>query len=89
MSPFVYDFLSTGTAWLEQTPATVLFCAVASLIVVVSSAQPSKYAPGPRALPLLGNFMDFDIKNYPWLTFTKWRESYGAVFSLPFATATS
>ncbi|KAH9066016.1 cytochrome P450 [Lactarius deliciosus] len=39
------------------------------------------YPPGPRPLPLIGNFLDLP-KEFPWLTYTRWSKVYGDVFSL-------
>ncbi len=34
------------------------------------------YPPGPRPLPILGNFLDIP-KRFPWLAYSKFSEKYG------------
>ena len=35
------------------------------------------YPPGPRPLPLLGNYLDIP-QQFPWLTFSKFSKNYGS-----------
>ncbi|KAK7909426.1 hypothetical protein WMY93_014110 [Mugilogobius chulae] len=51
----------------------------------VKNRSPPNYPPGPRALPLLGNFLDLDF-TFPHLKFAKLAEIYGNVFSFRFGS---
>lgn len=37
--------------------------------------------PGPKGLPLLGNLLDLP-PDYSWLTYAKWRATYGDIIYL-------
>jgi hypothetical protein len=45
-------------------------------IVFVKKPVPAPYPPGPKGLPLLGNITDIP-QTQPWVTFSKWGETYG------------
>src|ERR1700761_8605148 len=82
--PALRDLLLLGKSWTSQSPvlsAGLLLGVIAVLPSVVASFKSSKYPPGPRPLPLLGNIFDFDARQ-PWPAFTKWKEIYGMY--LPF-----
>src|SRR5882762_5093511 len=60
--------------------------ALVSFIVILFSfrdhqrRQGVPYPPGPRPLPLVGNFLDIP-KELPWLTYTEWGKVYGKEFT--------
>uniref|UniRef100_A0A3B4AA09 Cytochrome P450, family 2, subfamily N, polypeptide 13 n=1 Tax=Periophthalmus magnuspinnatus TaxID=409849 RepID=A0A3B4AA09_9GOBI len=75
--------------WLDSLDfnSIALFLVLFILIAdYVKNRNPPNYPPGPRALPLLGNFLDFDPK-FPHLSFSKLAEIYGNVFSFRFGSA--
>lgn len=37
--------------------------------------------PGPRGLPILGNYFDLPNGEKDWLTYTKWGEKYGQYYN--------
>ncbi|KIJ61617.1 hypothetical protein HYDPIDRAFT_115784 [Hydnomerulius pinastri MD-312] len=41
----------------------------------------SPYPPGPKPLPLVGNFFDVPAEK-PWETFSKWQREYGDIVSI-------
>lgn len=48
-------------------------------------ARPSRFPPGPWALPVIGNLLQFDLKD-PMKDLDKFAEKYGPVYSLYFGT---
>ncbi|PPR01578.1 hypothetical protein CVT24_005869 [Panaeolus cyanescens] len=42
---------------------------------------PAPLPPGPKAWPIIGNFLDMP-SSQEWLTFTKWAEKYGDIVSV-------
>ncbi|KAJ0008635.1 hypothetical protein NQD34_016050 [Periophthalmus magnuspinnatus] len=78
--------------WLDSFLLSLDFKSIALFLVLfiliadyVKNRNPPNYPPGPRALPLLGNFFDSDPK-FPHLSFFKLAEIYGNVFSFRFGS---
>ncbi|NXN93223.1 CP2K1 protein, partial [Rhinopomastus cyanomelas] len=46
-----------------------------------SNPQRKNFPPGPRALPIIGNLLSFDVKR-PYRTYLQLSEKYGPVFSV-------
>ncbi|VDM29736.1 unnamed protein product [Toxocara canis] len=40
-----------------------------------------RYPPGPRPLPLIGNFHQIDLA-YPHRTMMQWKNEYGSIFTV-------
>jgi hypothetical protein len=68
----------TPMLWLDA-----LLAAFALFLVrqVLKPKQSLPFPPGPKALPIIGNF--FDVPNEKsWETFSKWRKQYGALLNI-------
>ncbi|XP_052569417.1 cytochrome P450 2C29-like [Peromyscus californicus insignis] len=69
-------------------PVTVLVLTVSCLLLLSLWRQSSgrgKLPPGPRPLPIIGNFLQIDVKNISQ-SFTNFSKAYGPVFTLYFGT---
>ena len=47
-----------------------------AFLVVRSSRRSLPYPPGPRRLPIVGNFFDMPSKE-EWFTYKKWSKDFG------------
>jgi hypothetical protein len=58
----------------------VLFLSVVALRAVwdYRKRRGRPYPPGPRPLPLIGNFFDIP-KDFSWLTYTEFSKKYGMI----------
>lgn len=76
---------------LNLPPLTVLALAalfIASLVRLLRvGRRPAGYPPGPPTLPIIGN-LHLMPKRDAHLTFQKWAEEYGPVYSLILGTKT-
>ncbi|CAL1592858.1 unnamed protein product [Knipowitschia caucasica] len=78
--------------WLYSFLLSLDFKSIALFLIIfiliadyVKNRSPPNYPPGPRGLPVLGNFLDSDPK-FPHLSFSKLAETYGNVFSFRFGS---
>ncbi|KAI0065153.1 cytochrome P450 [Artomyces pyxidatus] len=71
-------FLALPTVLLDDVAVllgTVIF--IASLLVRYFNSPWRRLPPGPSGYPLIGNALE--LREKQWLTFTRWRETYGDV----------
>ncbi|XP_072315673.1 cytochrome P450 2J6-like [Eucyclogobius newberryi] len=78
--------------WLDSFLLSLDFKSITLFLVLfiliadyVKNRSPPNYPPGPRAWPVLGNFLDID-NTFPHLSFSKLAEIYGNVFSFRFGS---
>ena len=67
---------NVGVTW-----AIVWFCTILFLRSVLFTSRrffKDKYPPGPFALPCVGNL--FQLSAAAWLSYTKWKSTYGERF---------
>ncbi|TFK50806.1 cytochrome P450 [Heliocybe sulcata] len=48
---------------------------------IVKRSKPLPLPPGPQRQPIIGNLLDMP-RAHPWLTYARWGQEYGDVFSL-------
>ncbi|KAG2362235.1 cytochrome P450 [Suillus spraguei] len=65
----------TSVTWLDLCLTGVGIYLVRQVVI---KKNPAPYPPGPRGLPLVGNFLDIPRIN-TWLTFTEWGQKYGDI----------
>lgn len=58
----------------------LLLVSLAGLLLFYRSRK-SQFPPGPRAMPFIGNALDFSPSS-AWVTFTKWKKTYGTLASV-------
>lgn len=53
------------------------------LLVLLRKSRPKAFSlpPGPRPIPILGNALDFTIREL-WMTTHKWAAQYGMYFNI-------
>ncbi|VDK20638.1 unnamed protein product, partial [Anisakis simplex] len=67
--------------------ANLLLIAMASSLLIIyyiiqqMFLRRRNYPPGPRPLPLIGNFHQIDLA-YPHRTMMKWKQQYGNIFTV-------
>ncbi|XP_029914375.1 cytochrome P450 2K1-like [Myripristis murdjan] len=79
---FVEDFVFPLSTSLTTFLGTVVFLLVFHLFSSsFSSQEKMKEPPGPKALPLLGNLLQMDLKR-PYITLCELSKKYGSVFTV-------
>ena len=61
---------------MELTLAIGIVCLLITLLIWFRGSSAHSLPPGPRPVPLLGNFRDLTTKEF-WLPVTKWAKQYG------------
>ncbi|KAI0043718.1 cytochrome P450 [Auriscalpium vulgare] len=64
--------------WLTSALYVILSICAGSIAWSAWARRRSRYPPGPRGLPVIGNLLDLPRK-HEWKTFTAWRDTYGDV----------
>lgn len=61
---------------MELTVAIGVVCLLITLFVWFRGSNAPSLPPGPKPIPLMGNFRDLTTKEF-WLPVTKWAKQYG------------
>ncbi|KAM9840314.1 uncharacterized protein ACBR49_015718 [Aulostomus maculatus] len=76
--------MGISDVFLQSTGSVSLLGVLAVLLLLFlfsSSSQDRREPPGPKALPLLGNLLQLDLKR-PYNTLLKFSKTYGSVFTI-------
>ncbi|CAL8110894.1 unnamed protein product [Orchesella dallaii] len=58
----------------------ILLATVVLILYANRAKRDTRYPPGPRSLPVIGNLLQMGTK--PYLTLQKWASQYGSIFSI-------